>query len=142
MNILGDPIPASQVVDEIRKLFQPINERLDRLEKFNEPVRERLPQNFIVSDYGPSTTAIDVECPTCRHHEAIPKVIQTIEKPVVVEKTVEKVPDGYIKAPEDWKGIQPILEMKHADGKTIWDCPNCASGFQTVAEAHGYKKVK
>ena len=149
---MGEPIPASQVVEEISKLLdrklEPINNRMDKLEKFNEPKVERMQGNFVISDYGPGTTAIDVECPTCKHHEAVPKTIRevvterVVEKPVEVVKEVEKVPEGYIKGPEDWKDIQPILEMKHADGKTVWDCPNCSKGFQTLAESHGYKKVK
>ena len=140
-------MPQELTWEEMEKRFGAvIDGRLkpitDRLDKVGGTTRPSSNMSFKIFDPGESATSVLAECPNCAFHDSIPKTLAIHEVEKRVEVPVPTVPDGYTKSPEDWAGIQAILDTKHGDGKTIWDCPKCSQGFQTLAEQHGYKKVK
>jgi predicted RNA-binding Zn-ribbon protein involved in translation (DUF1610 family) len=127
-----------KIEQAVAKGTKPLSDRLDTLE--GKKARPQIGQSWKVYDPGDMASNVNVECPSCGFHDPMQKIPVTTEK--IVEKVVEHVPEGYIKSPTSWKEIEPILLMKHEDGKSIFDCPNCSTGFQKLAETNGYRKVK
>jgi len=77
---------------------------------------------FDIADRG---NTLDITCPDCGATQfGVPKPVVEVTKEVVKEKEV--IPKGYMKIPEDVGGVLPLLDMKHEDGRSIFDCPNCA----------------
>jgi len=86
------------------------------------------PGKFVVQ---PITDNLEeVYCPTCGTFERRPKAV--VQKEVVKEV----IPKGYVPAPQGLEDIIPYLEMKHTDGKSIFECPTCSKAFDTWLDKH------
>jgi predicted RNA-binding Zn-ribbon protein involved in translation (DUF1610 family) len=77
---------------------------------------------FDIADRG---STVDITCPDCGGTQfGISKPVLEVTKEIVKEKEV--IPKGYMKIPDDVGGVLPLLDTRHEDGKSIFDCPNCA----------------
>jgi predicted RNA-binding Zn-ribbon protein involved in translation (DUF1610 family) len=72
----------------------------------------------------------EIYCPNCGTFERreLPAIKEVVEK--------EIIPKGYIPQPQGLEDIVPYLEMKHQDGKTVFDCPSCSSALNNWLDNH------
>jgi uncharacterized C2H2 Zn-finger protein len=86
------------------------------------------PGKFMVQDLTEDVE--EVYCPTCGTFERRHKPVK--EKEIVKEI----IPKGYVPAPQGLEDIIPYLEMKHTDGKSIFECPTCSKAFDNWLDKH------
>jgi len=87
------------------------------------------PGRFEVTDL--TNDKEEIFCPTCGTFERREK-----PKPIVKEVVKEVAPKDVMPKPHSAGDVLKILDMGHADGKSVFDCPNCAREMKEWTNKH------